>query len=204
MARPILTGMSMAEEYEGWPRADLVHLIQTQQQLIEELRAEIQGLRAELDEVKRSGKRQATPFSKGKRKKDPKKPGRRPGQGLFRFRAPPRAEELSGPPVEVELEQRLCPCGGQLEPEGIETVYVTELPEPRPPQVRAYRVHQARCRRCGQQLRAQHPDLGAEVQGATAHRLGLRLLATGHVLHYELGIPQRKVPRVLQMMGAGR
>jgi hypothetical protein len=199
----MLTGMSMVEDYESWPRADLIALVRTQQHVIEELRAEVKSLRAELDEVKRSGKRQATPFSKGKRKKNPKKPGRKPGQGLFRYREAPRAEQLSGPPQDVMLEQTLCSCGGLLEPDGIEMAYVTDLPEPRPPLVRAFRVHKARCRRCSKQVRAQHPDLGVEVQGATAHRLSLRLLATGHALHYDVGIPQRKVPRVLKMMGAG-
>jgi hypothetical protein len=96
MERPMLTGMSMVEDHESWPRADLVALVRTQQHFIEELRVEVKSLRAEFDEVKRSGKRQATPFSKGKRKKNPETPGRKPGQGLFRYREAPRAETAAG------------------------------------------------------------------------------------------------------------
>ena len=46
-------------------------------------------LQAEIEALKRSGKRQAAPFSKGTREKDPKKPGRKPGQGLFKTREVP-------------------------------------------------------------------------------------------------------------------
>jgi hypothetical protein len=47
-------------------------------------------------------------------------------------------------------------------------------------------------------VRGSHPEVAADQYGATAHRLGPRLLATAHVLHYGLGVPQRKVPAVLQ------
>jgi regulator of replication initiation timing len=43
------------------------------------LRAENSALRKALEEERRAGKRQASPFSRGVRKANPKKPGRKPG-----------------------------------------------------------------------------------------------------------------------------
>ena len=63
--------------------------------------AMIEALRAEVEALKRSGKRQAAPFPKGMRKKDPGKPGRKPGQGLFKSRGAPEPETLSGPPIDA-------------------------------------------------------------------------------------------------------
>jgi hypothetical protein len=50
---------------------------------------------------------------------------------------------------------------------------------------------------CGTQVRGQHPDLALDQSGATAHRLGLRVLAAAHVLHDGVGLPVRQVPAVL-------
>ena len=44
------------------------------------------------------------------------------------------------------------------------------------------------------------PDVAPDQYGATAHRVGPRVMATAHVLHYGVGIPVRKVPAVLQML----
>ena len=60
-------------------REELIAVIGEQQRVIEQLREEIGRL-------KRSGHRSAAPFSKGKGKSNPKPPGRKPGQGYFRFR----------------------------------------------------------------------------------------------------------------------
>jgi len=57
-----------------------------------------------------------------------------------------------------------------------------------------------RCRSCGRRVRAIHPELATDQYGATAHRLGPRVMATAHVLHYGLGIPACKVPQVLRVL----
>jgi len=50
------------------------------------LRGENKALREALDESRRAGKRQAGPFSKGRPKDSPKKPGRKGGSGYGRSR----------------------------------------------------------------------------------------------------------------------
>jgi len=54
------------------------------------LRKRLDPLEAEL----RRGRRQAAPFSQDEKKSDPKRPGRRPGQGQFRYLKPPPEEEI--------------------------------------------------------------------------------------------------------------
>jgi len=61
-------------------REELIQIILDQHRLIEQLRADV-------EQLKKRGS--AAPFSKGTRKKNPKAPGRKPGQGCFRFRKEP-------------------------------------------------------------------------------------------------------------------
>ena len=63
-------------------REQLLELIQ--QLLIEQAR-----LRAENEELKRKQARSAAPFSKNQPKQNPKRPGRKAGQGTFRPRPAP-------------------------------------------------------------------------------------------------------------------
>ncbi|HZA21738.1 MAG TPA: transposase, partial [Dehalococcoidia bacterium] len=139
----------------------------------------------------------------------PKRPGRKPGSGTFSFRQAPKLEEITEPPVEVPVSQETCPgCGGRLAEERVDLAYVTDLP-PRPrPKVTQYRVWVCRCLRCGRRVRGQHPDpsagsgqaLALGQYGATAHRVGQRVMAAAHTLHYQIGIPVRKVPAVLETL----
>jgi transposase len=169
--------------------------------LVAELQRQIAELCAEIEQLKRGGKRQAAPFSKGTRVADPKPPGRKPGSGTFRYREAPRPAEITEPPVDVRVLVDACPaCGGLLTAERVDDAYTTELPALPRPQVTPYRVWVCRCVICGKQVRGQHPDVAPDQYGATAHRLGARLRAAAHTLHYGVGIPVRKVPAVLHAL----
>lgn len=165
---------------------------------IERLRAENAALRAAIERLKNQPPRSAAPFSKNKPKPAPKAPGRKPRQGLFRRRTAPAEADYSAPPVEVPVEQSCCPdCGSPLHEVGSEIVTNTELPAVPKPIVKAYRIHLHTCARCQRQVRGQHAEVARDQWGATAHRLGPRAQAAAQLLHYEEGLPQRKVPRVL-------
>lgn len=168
-------------------------------QQVADLAAKLQAALAEIERLKRGGRRQATPFSKGERKSDPQRPGRKPGEGPFRFRAAP--EELTQPPIAVPVTAAACPhCGGDLQADGSETVWVTDLPARPQAETRAYQVARCRCTRCGRRVRGEHPAVAPDQTGATAHRLGRRLLAAAQLLHYGIGLPVRQVPRVLRLL----
>ena len=155
----------------------------------------------QLAELKRAGKRQAAPFSKGERSSSPKRPGRKPGMGSFSYRKSPSPDEVTEPLVEVAVAEDTCPgCGGRLEHEGVRVVYATDIPPVPRPQVTGYRVQICRCRSCGKQVRGRHPDVAPDQYGASAHRVGRRVMAAAHVLHYGVGVPVRKVPAVLRAL----
>ena len=159
--------------------ADLIVQVDRLQDRNARLTTTIKELRKELAEAKRAGKRQAAPFSKGGRTDKPRRPGRKPGMGNFSYRKPPSADELSGPPVDVS---------------------VADIPAMPRPQVTEYRVQVCRCRGCGRRVRGRHAEVAPDQYGASAHRVGRRVMAAAHVLHYGVGIPVRRVPVVLRAL----
>ena len=164
------------------------------------LTAENAALKSQLEQRDRDAKRSAAPFSKGQRKTDPKPPGRTPGRGRFTFRVLPPPEQWTAPPIEVRLPEPVCPCcGDALQEQRVDFAAITDLPPQPKPIVQPYRVWVYRCATCDTLVRAPHPDLASDQFGATAHRLGTRVLAAAHATHYGLGVPVRKVPAVLQL-----
>ena len=91
-------------------------------------------------------------------------------------------------------------CGGVLDQERVEAASIVDLPEVIRPRVRLFRVAVHRCRGCGATVRGRHPDLASDQRGATAHRLGPRIMAAAHHLHYGLGVPVRKLPEVIRLL----
>lgn len=161
----------------------------------------IQTLQTRIDELTRSSKRQAAPFSKGTRLPNPKKPGRKPGQGPFQRRVAPTPEQLAEPPIAVPVADPTCSgCGGQLAFGRLEDASITDLPPIPRPRVRLFQVAVHRCGGCGTTVRGHHPELAADQRGATAHRFGPRVMAAAHHLHYALGVPVRKLPAVLRLL----
>jgi transposase len=167
---------------------------------IKRLQSENEGLRKkvkDLEEELRASKRQAAPFSKGRRKANPKRPGRKAGQGIFRNRPAPAAS-IGGEIVEAAAPEGCPGCGGVLEVVGEEWATTTDLPVQPQPEVTRYRVPVCRCRQCGKRVRGTAPGLAADQFGATAHRVGPGVKAAAHVLHYGAGVPVRKLPMVLK------
>lgn len=190
--------MNPPEDIGSLSREVLLAFVAEQQRQIAPLTARVEALQSDIERLTREAKRQAAPFSKGTRRATPKRPGRKPGTGPFCFRAaPPPAPHLS-PPVVVPVVEPLCPaCGGYLVEDSLEEVSTTALPALPRPHVTRYRVAVCRCPRWGKRVRGQHPEVAPDQYGATAHRLGDRVMAAAHGLHSGLGIPVRKVPAIL-------
>lgn len=193
----------LAQEVALWKRRAetaerrLVQLDQENAQLrakVAELDKTIAALRKELAEAKRSAGR----FRRNKRKQPRNKPGRKKGQGRFSH-----LQEAPASPDTTQVDvpaPETCDCGGSLEFLRYEEASNTDPPKDVHPHVTKYRVPVCRCQRCGVTVRGKHADLAPDQYGATAHRYGDRMMAAGHLLHYGMGIPQRAVPAVIEML----
>jgi transposase len=178
-------------DLESLGREELIGIILDQHRLIEQLRSDI-------EQLKKRGS--AAPFSKGTRKSDPKTPGRKPGQGYFRFRAVPEQAEKEASIV-VPVVAACCPCcGGTLGEAREEILSTTDIPAALLPEVRLYAVEARQCLKCGKSVRGQHPDIAPGQQGATAHRVGPRVKALAHILHYVHGVPVRKTAEIVERL----
>jgi hypothetical protein len=76
--------------------------------LVAQLTASNQTLVTENEQLKRSVKRQAAPFSKGTRAQQPKRPGRKPGEGTFSS----GKEAASRPPPPLRTGYESFPSSG--------------------------------------------------------------------------------------------
>jgi transposase len=118
-----MRAMATHREPTSLSREELLALVTALQRQGAELITSHEALRAEIEQLKRGGKRQASPFSKGTRKPAPKPPGRKPGSGTFHDRDVPPPEAITEPPVEVTVILEACPaCGGPLTEERVDLV----------------------------------------------------------------------------------
>lgn len=150
-----------------------------------------------LDETRRGGKRQAAPFSKGMPSLDPKRPGRKPGEGTFKRRAvPPVADRelTAGLPVS-------CPCCGD-KVVFVETAaqWQTELPVPHAV-VTKFNVEIGRCVGCERRVQGRHAEQTSNALGACASQIGPRAKAIAHVLHYQHGLSFMRCAELLGLLG---
>ena len=115
--------MCEAKDFPPSERDELMGLVTQLQGQVAQLTAANEELQRQLAESQRGGKRQAAPFSKGRRSSKARRPGRKPGTGLFSYRKPPSPDEITEPVVEVAVAVEVCPgCGGRLEHEGVGVV----------------------------------------------------------------------------------
>src|SRR5262245_32234143 len=175
---------------------ELVDLTRRQARQLDELRAEVERLKAELEQSRRAGKRQAAPFSKGPPKADPKRPGREGGHPPS-HRPPPPPEQVDRT-IEVPLPSECPRCRAALgEAEVVvHDQYQIDLPEPRPVVTR-FRVPVTRCPACRRRVQGGHPEQTSDALGAAAVQYGPRLLAFAADLKHRLGVPYRKCASAL-------
>src|ERR1700689_1311175 len=127
-----------------------------------------------INKLQRGNKRQASPFSKGPPKLNPKPPGRKAGDGYGTppvFRAMPESspadQVIDVPPPPV------CPgCGDASEP-GVESTdeQVQRDIEIRTV-VRRFKIQVCRCPRCGRRRRGRHRLQTSTATGCCASQVG--------------------------------
>ncbi len=169
-------------------------IIRRQQKQIERLQELSTQLQAEVEELKRAGKRQATPFARRHWVEHPKQPGRKAGKGRFVQRAKPTLRE-----VNETRTARLpgCPeCGGRLRQRRRHEQFAIDLPQVQPVITR-FVTYSGYCDHCHQRMRSRHPDQISGATGAAGVVVGPRAKALAADLKHRLGVSYGKVSEVL-------
>ena len=163
------------------------------------LRSENSALRKALEESRRAGKRQAAPFSRGKRSQTAKKPGRKPGSayGSQAHRAPPK-----------EIDQKItvdcpliCPyCGGGVRLEGKTSQYQTDIP-PITPETTEFEIHYGRCVRCQRRVQGRETMQTSDATGAVGGvQIGPKTIAMTAHLNKACGLSYERIAEVLEQI----
>lgn len=160
---------------------------------VDELQDKLKAALAQLEAKGRAGKRQAAPFSKGKKKEKPQRPGRKKGHKPAHRAKPDKINRV----LDAPLKQSACLyCGGPLSEPRIEQQYEIDIP-PVEPVVTQFNVEVAHCTRCGRQAQGRHPEQTSAGLGPAAIHFGPRVLGLTTEMKHALGVPYRKVCWVL-------
>lgn len=162
---------------------------------IAELEARIAALEALVEQLRRGGKRQSAPFSKGPPKADPKKPGRKSGDGYGTppaFRAVPEPSPtdrvIDVPPPDA------CPgCGDRSSPVVESTDQQVQRDIEVRTVVRRFNVRVVRCAGCGKRRRGTHPLQTSAATGCCASQVGPLARSAMAFLNKALGLSLGKV-----------
>ena len=159
-------------------------------------RKEVAELRRIIEELRRAGKRQAGPFSKGPPKHKPKRPGRKPGEdyGTHFCRAQPEQIDETH---QAELPAACPHCGeaGLIEThtaEQFQTEVVATIVQ------RKFVVHVGQCGTCHQRVQGRHPLQTSDALGAAGVQLGGRTHALIAWLNKRLGLSHGKVQELFE------
>jgi transposase len=159
------------------------------------LEQENDRLRKQLEEAQRGQHRQTAPFSRRKRKSNPKPNGRKSGSayGHHHRRSIPRKidERYSAP-----LPGR-CPCGGCPVQDEIKTQYQEEIV--RRKIVRQFDVGVGHCARCGKRLQGRHPLQTSDALDAAQVQIGPEALAFAAHLNKRLGVSYENTAEALRI-----
>lgn len=155
------------------------------------LRKEVAELRRIIEELRRAGKRQAGPFSKGPPKPKPKRPGRKLGDNYgtqFCRNEPEQIDET----LQAELPQACPHCDGTCvtqthTAEQFQTEVITKVVQ------RKFIVHVGQCDGCGQRVQGRHPLQTSGALGAAKVQLGGQTHALIAWLNKRLGLSHGKV-----------
>jgi transposase len=156
---------------------------------VAELEATVADLRQQIEALRRAGKRQAAPFSRGQPKAHPRRPGRQPGHAASHRPVPPKVDCIQ----DVPLPASRCPdCGGPVEELEVQSQYQTDIPPVQPVTTR-FDIHIGQCVECGRRVQGRHPDQTSDALGAAAVQVGPNALALACEMKHRLGLSYGKL-----------
>jgi transposase len=173
---------------------DLRQVIEDQAAVITALRAEVAALKEQIEDLRRSGHRQAARFRRDadQLSSDPKRPGRKAGQGKWSRGAEPTAEQKSKAVVKTS-HLDACPCcGGELEELAEHEHTEWDIP-PVEPVLTIFTSESGYCPACGQRFHSRHPDQISQASGAAGVVIGPHAKALASDMKHHLGLSYAKV-----------
>src|SRR6059036_2958821 len=161
----------------------------------ERLQAEIERLRKQLEEALRSLKRQAAPFSKGKPKSDPKRPGRKKGSD-YGSRASRTVPDHVDEEIPVPLPKKCPDCGGRVIHDNTKPQFQEDIV--RQTMVRRFDVETGHCTDCGEHVQGRHPLQTSDALGAAQVQVGPEALTLAAHLIKQMGISHERAGQILE------
>lgn len=176
--------------------AELRRRIAEQEHQNAALKRRISDLEKFIEELRRRGKRQAAPFSKGAPSDDPKNPGRKAGDqyGQQATRVlPERVDERIVVPCPQDCEY----CQGKVVVEGEAHQYQIDLPEIRP-WTTEFILPYGKCSQCGREVVGRHPRQTSQAFRVGNVQLGPGVLGLAAWLNKVGGLSYGKIAALLK------
>jgi transposase len=177
-------------------RIDEISDLEEAKRLLREQFGRIAELEREMEELRRAGKRQAAPFSKGKRKARPKKPGQKHGHTAVHRAQPAQVDHV----LEASLPTSCPACGGVVVEDRVEVQYQVDIPRPIPVEVSQFNVHVGHCQSCQQRVQGRHAQQTSDALGAAGVQIGPHAIGLGIEMKHGLGVSYGKAARVLSTL----
>jgi transposase len=159
------------------------------------LREENQRLREDLEAAQRAAKRQAAPFSRGKPKPNPQRPGRKSGAAHGPHSHRPIPDHVDEE-IQVDAPEKCPDCGGPLTVERVDTQYQEEIV--RRTYVRCFHIPICRCQQCSKRVQGRHPLQTSDALGAAAVQVGPEAVALGVLMNKSMGLPHADAAAILK------
>ena len=161
---------------------------------IQKLQQQVEALQNKVEELERAEKRQAAPFMRRHWLEQPRRPGRKRGQGKFVHREMPQVHQIQE--TKTALLQGCPECGGQLRDIHTHEQYVTDIPVVEVTTTR-FVTYSGHCGHCRKRVRSRHPEQTSQATGAAGVMIGPRAKALAADLKHRLGVSYGKVSEVL-------
>jgi transposase len=168
---------------------------QSLQEKLDRLREENERLRNQLEAALRAAKRQAAPFSRGKRKNHPKPPGRKSGKAHGTHHQRPIPDHVDEE-IQVPAPAQCPDCGGSLTVERVESQYQEEIV--RRTFVRRFLIPICRCEQCQKRVQGRHPLQTSDAIGAAAVQVGPEAITLGVLMNKAQGLPHADAAAILK------
>ena len=159
------------------------------------LQKENQRLRKDLEAAQRAAKRQAAPFSRGKPKPNPQRPGRKSGAAHGPHSHRPIPDHVDEE-IQVAAPEKCPDCGGPLAVERVDTQYQEEIV--RRTYVRRFHIPICRCQQCSKRVQGRHPLQTSDALGAAAVQVGPEAVALGVLMNKSMGLPHADAAAILK------